>query len=385
MSNETVNGFVADGYEPIKQAFAGNLTERGDVGASFSLWHKGAMVVDIAGGTSGPGGAAYGNDNLQLVFSTTKGATAICVGMCVERGLIDLDAPVARYWPEFAAAGKEAITVAELMSHRAGLPTIDAKLSLPEALEWATVTNHLAAQEPFWTPGTAHGYHALTYGWLAGELVRRTDGRSLGTFFAEEVAGPLGLDFWIGLPESLEARVAPIIPAAPPAPELAAILLQFMGPDTLGGRALSLNGAFALDAAHFTWNRRDVRAAEIPAANGMTNAASLARMYAACIGSVDGVRLLSDGYLERARTTLTSGGDRCLVAETTFGIGFMTSGPFVKMAGPGSFGHAGAGGSLGFAHPERDVAFGYVMNQMQNNLADDPRVTALTDAVLACT
>ena len=383
MSN--VSGFVAEGYEPIRTAFARNLTDRGDVGASFSLWHKGAMVVDIAGGTEGASGGAYSDQSLQLVFSTTKGATAICVGMCVERGLIDLDAPVARYWPEFAAAGKDAITVAELMSHRAGLPTIDAKLSLSEALDWTTITKHLAAQQPFWTPGTTHGYHALTYGWLAGELVRRTDGRSLGTFFADEVAQPLGLDFWIGLPDALEARVAPIIPAAPPSPEIAVMLAAVMGPDTLGGRALGLNGAFALDPKQFTWNRRDVHAAEVPAANGITNAASLARMYAACIGAVDGVRLLSDGYLERARTTLTSGADRCLVAETTFGIGFMTSGPFVKMAGPGSFGHAGAGGSLGFAHSERDIAFGYVMNQMQNNLADDPRVTALTDAVLACT
>ena len=379
-----VSGFVEQGFERVRDAFAGNFDERGDVGASFCLWHDGKPVVDIAGGQREPGGAAYGPDTLQLVFSTTKGATAICVGMCVERGLIDLDAPVATYWPEFAAAGKEHITVETLMSHRAGLPTVDGPTTMAQALDWTTITGLLAAQAPFWAPGTKHGYHALTYGWLAGELVRRVDGRSLGTFFADEVAKPLGLEFFIGLPEALEPRVAPIIPAAPPPPEVAAMMAAMMGPDTLGGRALGLNGAFTLAPGEIAWNRRDVHAAEIPAANGITRASSLARMYAACIGEVDGVRLLSADYVDVARRTRTSGGDACLIAETTFGIGFMTNGPFVRMGGPGSFGHAGAGGSLGFALPEKGLAFGYVMNQMQNNLAEDPRVAALTDAALAC-
>jgi CubicO group peptidase (beta-lactamase class C family) len=317
---------------------------------------------------------------LQLVFSTTKGAVAICVGICVERGLIDLDAPVAGYWPEFAACGKEAISVAELLSHRAGLPSIDAKLSLAEGLDWATVTKHLAAQAPYWEPGTAHGYHAMTFGWLAGELVRRVDGRPIGTFLREEVATPLGIEFYIGLPEQLESRVSPVIYSPPPpTPEAAAMMAQVFGPDTIGGKALLLNGAF--DGEVF--NRRDVHAAEIPATNGITTASSLAKMYAACVGPIDGVRLLSPAYVDRARATLAGGPDRCLVVDTSFGIGFMTHAAFSPLLGPGSFGHPGAGGSVGVALPESELAFGYVMNQMQMNLAGDERVTALTDALLA--
>ncbi len=381
-----IQGSVAPGFEPVMVAFEENMASRGEVGAAVSVWHRGREVVTVAGGVMTPGGAPYGPDTLQLVFSTTKGAAAVCVGMCVDRGLLDLDAPVARYWPEFAAAGKEDVTVAELMSHRVGLTSIDAKLSLADALDWATVTKHLAAQAPYWEPGTAHGYHGLTYGWLAGELVRRVDGRSVGTFLRDEVATPLGIEFYIGLPASLEPRVAPVITAPPPStPEVAAMLAQVFGPDTFGGSALSLNGAFAAASpSDSVFNRRDVHAAEVPAANGITTASSLAKMYAACVGQIDGTRLLSPTYVDRARVTLTSGPDRCLVADTTFGIGFMTHGTFSPLLGPGSFGHPGAGGSVGAALPDKELAFGYVMNQMYMNLAGDDRVAALTDALLTC-
>jgi CubicO group peptidase (beta-lactamase class C family) len=159
---------------------------------------------------------------------------------------------------------------------------------------------------------------------------------------------------------------------------------QFIGPATLGGRALSLNGTFTADDTDPVWNRRELHAAEVPAANGITDASSLAKMYAACVGEVDGVRLLSADYVDRARTTLASGADQCLLADTRFGIGFMTNGPFGTLLGPGSFGHPGAGGSLGAAHPAHEIGFGYIMNQMQMNLADDPRLSALTNAVLSC-
>jgi CubicO group peptidase (beta-lactamase class C family) len=318
------------------------------------------------------------------VFSTTKGATAICVGILVDRGLIDYEAAVAEYWPEFAANGKAAVTVAEVMSHRAGLPVVDTTLSMADVLAWDPIVEALAAQAPVWEPGTAHGYHALTYGYLAGELVRRVSGKPIGEFFASEVATPLGLDFWIGLPEARESRVSPIIPSPPPPPELAEMMEALTGPDTLAGRALSLNGAFAITEEDFVFNRREIHAAEIPAANGITNARSLARMYAACIGEVDGVRLLTPAIVDRARTRLTSETDRCLQVETAFGLGFMTSGAFAPLGGPGSFGHTGAGGSVGFAQPEKGLAFGYVMNQMEANLAGDSRVAALTEALHSC-
>ena len=385
-NTKTVHGQVAKGFEPIRDAFASNI-EQHEVGAAVCVYKHGTKVVDLWGGSFDAAGTApYNSDTLQLVFSTTKGITAMCLAICVDRGLLDYDRPVADYWPEFAAAGKGAVTVAELVSHRAGLPFTEPAITIEDCLAWDPVCAALAKQAPMWEPGSAHGYHALTYGWLAGELVRRVDGRPIGQFVAEELAGPLGVEFWIGLPESQEQRVSPLIASPALAPEAKALADMFMGPETLGGKALSNNGAFgSLDSADSKFNSRAVHAAAIPAANGITNARSLAKLYAACIGDVDGVaRRIAPATLDRATTTVTSGADRCLLIETTFGMGFMTSGPLTAMLGPGSFGHAGAGGSLAFGHPKRGIGFGYVMNQMDNNLAGDPRVLALLAALERC-
>ena len=379
----TIVGRVEPGFEPVRDAFEKNFEETIEVGASVSVYVAGRCMVDLTGGWRDRNRTeVYGPDRLQLVFSTTKGVTAICLAVLAARGQLDYDAPVSQYWPEFAAAGKGAITVAELISHRGGLPTVDANPSLDACLHWPTITGLLADQAPLWEPGSAHGYHALTYGWLAGELVRRIDGRNIGRFVQEELAGPLGLDLWIGLPEPIEGRVANVLPPDPLAPEMQALFDAVMGPATLGGRALSLNGAFAAaDGAISSdvWNGRAVRAAEIPAANGITNARSLARLYAAV---VDG--FVPGAVLDRATETVSSGPDQCLVVETTFGMGFMTSGDFTPMAGPGSFGHAGAGGSLAFGYPAKKLGFGYAMNQMDGNLAGDPRADNLVQAVLGC-
>jgi CubicO group peptidase (beta-lactamase class C family) len=259
-----------------------------------------------------------------------------------------------------------------------------------EALAWTPIVERIAAQAPLWEPGTGHGYHALTYGWLAGELVRRVDpaGRTLGGFVADEIVAAVGggAELWIGLPEAQQGRVSAINPSPPPSdPALLALMEQMMGPDTLGGRALNLNGAFALGTDGFTWNLPEVRAAEVPGANAVTNAASLARIYAATIGEVDGVRLLDDATVARATACVTPEGeaDLCLHMPTTFGMGFMVRGAFTPMAGPGCFGHPGAGGSLAFADPNRGLAFGYVMNQMASNLAGDLRAQRLLDAAAA--
>jgi len=388
-----IQGTVAPGWEPVRAAFVTNLSETEEVGAGVAVYHRGRNVVDLTGGRfeDTAGSAPYSTDTLQLVFSTTKGITAIAVAICVDRGLIDYDAPVARYWPEFAANGKGDITVGQLLSHQAGLYTIDGSPSLAQVLDWTWITERLAEQAPLWAPGTAHGYHAVTYGWLAGELVRRVDPghRSLGTFVTDEIVARLGVEFWIGLPEELESRVSPIIPATPPDdPALIALAEQFMGPNTSGGRALSVSGAFSdtggIDGLVF--NSRAVHAAEIPAANGITNAASLARIYAATIGEVDGVRLVQPATVERMRTTVTPAGeaDMCLIMPTTFGMGFMTYGMFSPYAGPGSFGHPGAGGSVAFAQPERELSVGYTMNRMAQNLAADARAQRLSEAAAAC-
>src|SRR4051812_38477305 len=214
MTNHEVQGDVASGWEGVSAVLGASLERGDDTGASVCAYHRGVAVVDIAGGTFTRDGGAYDRSTLQLVFSTTKGITAIAVGICAGRGLIDYDAPVTTYWPEFAAAGKGEATVAQLLSHQLGLVTVEG-LTLAQALDWDTITTALAATAPEWPIGSGHGYHALTYGWLAGELVPRVDGRSLGTFVADEIAKPLGVDLWIGLPESEEIRVSPLIRDAP--------------------------------------------------------------------------------------------------------------------------------------------------------------------------
>lgn len=388
-----IQGRVEPGWEGVREAFAANFAGGDDVGAGVAVFHRGRCVVDLTGGSFDGSDRPYDDSALQLVFSTTKGITATAVAICAQRGLIDYDAPVARYWPEFAARGKGTVTVAQLLSHQAGLVTVDGAITLAEALDLPTITSRLADTAPLWPLGEGHGYHALTYGWLAGELVRRVDpaGRTLGAFVADEIVGALGgaaagVELWIGLPESMEPRVAPLLGAPLSTddldPAVKAMMDQFLGPDTLGGKALSLNGAFAGEG---TFNRRDVHATEIGAANGITNARSLAHVYAATIGEVNGVRLLDPAVMERARTTITPGGegDKCLIMPTTFGLGYMTHGMFTPYAGPGSFGHPGAGGSVAFANPELELGFGYVMNKMASNLAGDLRAARLIDAAKA--
>jgi len=387
MQEDQVQGWCAPGWEGMRDAFARNFTEHGDVGAGTSVVHDGRVVVDLWGGT-------YRPDTLQLVFSTTKGWTAALANLLIERGQLDVDAPVASYWPAFAAEGKGRIPVRWLLTHQAGLAYPNEACTLDDVLGWDGVVAKLARSHPLWEPGTAHGYHAVTYGFLVGEVLRRITGRTVGELLAEEIAGPLGLDMWIGLPEEQEHRVEPLVggitPDIPPDSDPAhrELLDQIMGPDTLLGRALSCNGG--LVGAHGegnVFNTRAVHAAEIPAANGITDARSLARFYAALVGDVEADerhpasgRLLAPATVDAAATRQTSGNDLVLFFETTFGLGFMTSSPFAPYGGPRSFGHAGAGGSVGFADPENGIGFGYVMSAMQANLSGDPRTRTLVKA-----
>ncbi|NND74954.1 MAG: beta-lactamase family protein [Ilumatobacter sp.] len=382
-----INGTVADGYGAVADTFERNFAEHGELGAAFSVYVDGEMKADLwAGVADKQTGAEWNADTLQLVFSTTKGAAAICVARLAQAGAIDYEAPVASYWPDFAEAGKETITVGQMMSHQGGLPYVDAPLTLADIVAVDPVVAALEAQAPVWEPGTQHGYHALTYGWLAGELVRRVDGRTLGTYFAEEVAAPLGLDFWIGLPEQEESRVSRLETAPPVSdPEMLALMMAVMGPGTNGFKALTMNGAvMALDPVDNPFNSREVHATEMPAANGITTARSLARMYGATVADVDGVRLLASDTVEETRAERVNGPDACLVANSRFGYGFMLDGELTPLLSGASFGHAGAGGSLGYADPEAKVGYGYVMNQMANGIAGDPRTIALNEAVRAC-
>jgi CubicO group peptidase (beta-lactamase class C family) len=382
----TISGWTASGFEGVRDAFAANFERGLEVGAAFSAYHRGRPVVDLWGGIADQAtGRPWDEDAMALVFSTTKGATAICANRLADERRLDIEGPVAALWPEFAAAGKAGVTVAHLLSHQAGLAWVDDPPTLDEALTWAPMIHALERQAPAWEPGTAHGYHAVTYGYLVGEVVRRVVGTSIGTYFHDELAHPLGLDFWIGLPEDLESRVAPLVGSisgsgATVDAATRAAIDQIMGPDTMLGKALTAGGVFR-DVDGGLWNERRIRAAEIPAAGGVADARSLARMYAACIGEIDGIRLIGPEQLARATTPRTHGPDIVILdLDLQFGLGFFVPSSLLQLGGPRSFGHFGAGGSMGWADPEAELAFGYVMNRMDLGLAGDVRSYRLVNA-----
>jgi CubicO group peptidase (beta-lactamase class C family) len=374
-----VNGTVERGFEAVREAFAYNFENLGDVGAACCVHLNGRIVVDLWGGTQTPGGSdPYTADALQLVASTSKGVVSVAAHMLAQEGKLDFDAPVTRYWPEFGAEGKDDMPVRWLFSHRAGLPAVDRPLTLPDVYAWDPVVDALAAQKPYWVPGTAHGYHVGTFGWLTGEIVKRIAGKSVGRYVAERITAPLGLDLWIGLPPAQNQRVVPLIPSPPPSGPPDVFTARLLDPATLLHKAfvnpMILPGTF---------NEPAFWAAEIPAANGITTARSLSRLYAACIGEIDGRRLLRSDTLQRAMVEQSTGSDLVLGYETRYGTGFQLSFPFRPMAGEGSFGHYGMGGSVAFAHPERGFSFAYVMNQMQPSGGADPRTRGLVDALEA--
>jgi CubicO group peptidase (beta-lactamase class C family) len=340
-------------------------------------------VIDLWGGhADAEHHRPWASDTLVSVASTTKGFAAACLARLADEGRLDPDAPVARYWPEFAQAGKQAIPVRWLLCHRAGLPAIRAPLP-PEALyDWARMTRELAAEAPFWEPGAQHGYHALTFGHLVGEVLRRIDGRSLGHYLCDEIARPLGLDFHIGVPEHDEARCAEIVAGDAARGRANKLYARMRDRDSLLGMVFG-NPPRRRDTVNTTAWRR----AEIPAANGHGTAHAIARFYGALArgGELDGVRVLSREALVRATQEQAYGPDAVLVGlHTRFGLGFMLAHRGLPLGtSPRAFGHPGMGGSLGFADPDARLGFAYVTNRMQSGLAGDARGFALVSAVYA--
>jgi CubicO group peptidase (beta-lactamase class C family) len=373
--NAVVNGVVEPEFEAVLDAFAGNFDRHDEVGAACAVYVDGRLVVDLWGGRADPTtDTAWREDTLALVYSCTKGMSATCANLLIERGLLDPDATVAKYWPEFAANGKDTITVRQVLSHQAGLAVIEGDLTLEECLSWFPVVEAIAKQAPIWEPGTAHGYHMRAFGWLVGELVRRITGRTIGTFWRDEVAAPLDLSFWIGLPEELEPRVAQLVP---PKADLRAFFAS-LGDDVLLGRATTgPSGHFAYDDM---WNRRALHACELPSSNGIGDARSLARLYASLIGTVDGVRTLQPKTVEAATRVQVRGPDKVILTDTAFGLGYMLPPSLNPRCRPDAFGHAGAGGSLAFADPKAGFAFAYVMNDLRFDLRGDPRSESLVEA-----
>lgn len=364
-------------FAGVREAFAANFTAGREVGASFAATIDGRLVVDLWGGwADATRSRRWTRDTIVNVFSTTKAMTAVCAHLLADRGQLDFDAPVARYWPEFAQAGKSELPVRYLLSHQAGLAAIRKPLPARAFYDWQQMTSALAAESPWWPPGSASGYHALTYGYLVGEVVRRISGQSLGTFFRTEVARGLGADFHIGLAASEDRRVAEMIP--PSADEIAAAGAA-PDPESLLGKVMA-NPRMTPEIA----NERAWRAAEIPAANGHGNARSVARVMAAlaCGGTLDGVQLVRPETIARAIEEQSYGRDLVLGLPMRWGLGFMLTTPDLPLGpNPRIFGHGGWGGSLGGADLDARVSWAYVMNRMSPGTTGDLRAAALIGAL----
>jgi CubicO group peptidase (beta-lactamase class C family) len=373
-------GWCDPRFAALREAFAVNFAERGETGAAVCLSVRGTTVADLWGGVAGSG--PWQRDTLVNVFSVGKGLIAACAAQLIGRRRLDPDAPVARYWPEFGAAGKGAITLRQLLSHQAGLPALRAPLPRGSVLDWRLMVTELAAEQPWWPPGSGHGYHVNTFGFLAGEVIRRVTGTTVGAMLRDEIAGPLGADVHIGLPAAEHSRVADfdwpdpeaVIPpqAAALPPDLLMIRNAYANPADLSGMGVVNTPAW--------------RCAEVPSANAHASAAGIARVYAALAagGAVDGVRVIDPGALADAVTQQVNGEDLVLRRPSRFGLGFQLTQP-ERPLGPGlaGFGHFGAGGSVGFCDPDTGVAFGYVTSQMGPRW-QNPRNRALINAIFTC-
>jgi len=370
-------------FEAVREAFAALFDNPQERGAALCIQIGGETVVDLWAGTADKDGAqAWHSDTILNLFSCTKTFTAVTALQLVAEGKLALDVPVAQYWPEFAAAGKQSITLRHLLSHQAGLPALRDLLP-PEALyDWPRMTAALAAETPWWSPGTGHGYAAITYGWLVGELLRRADHRGPGESIMARVARPLGLDFHVGLPDEEFHRVAHIARGkGNVGDEAAQRLLQvtMREPEAMATRAFT-NPPSVLTST----NKPEWRRMEQPAANGHGNARSLAGFYA---GLLDG-SLLEPELLAELTREHSLGMDKTLMTPTRFGLGCMLDQPKVANAtfglGAGAFGHPGAGGSVGFADPEHDVALGFAVNTLGPYVLMDPRAQHLVRVLRAC-
>ncbi len=386
-----IHGQTDKRFERVREAFASGFERGVELGASLAIEIDGKRVVDLwAGSADRHSSSPWQADTLVNVYSTTKGITALCAHRLVDEGRLDLDAPVVKYWPEFGQAGKDRIPVRQLLNHRAGLPALRTIRPGEALFDWNTMTAALAAETPWWTPGEKHGYHAVTFGWLVGELIRRVTGKSVGTYLREEVAGPLGADFHIGLGPELQARAARLTQMKPSEvtpeyktgqPNIVEVIMK--DPAGVTSRAFANPPTMAKPGVA---NTPEWRAAEIPAANGHASARGLAALYsAAATGKTVGGRpFLSAASLMECHTEGSHGTDEVLKISSRFGSGFMLCQDFKGGSfspNPRSFGHPGAGGSLGYADLDAKIGFGYVMNRMGVSLIIDPRPQLITQAL----
>lgn len=419
----TVGGWVDPGFERVRDEFESNLESRGELGAAFCVYRHGRPIIDLWGGVADPRiGRPWNEDTITIIYSATKAITAICSLMLIDEGTIELDAPVAKYWPEFAANGKSEITIRQVLSHRAGIPCFDRVVTVDDMARWDPIVEQIAALAPIWEPGTCHGYHTITFGWILGEVIRRVTGMTPGKFLRNRIAPQLGLDMWIGLPEEEESRYAPVVAPveAEPYPDegYMEFIRQARALVPVSGRALLLAEktmnklmesslrrpveralAWTLQRRKLTltqksfvavlvsnndMNSRKVHALEMPAGNGICTARSLARLYASLVGEVEGIRLISDDLLKEVITPASSGADRIVLFDSVFGLGFMLPGGLIFDGWKRrTFGHPGMGGSLGFADVDEGLSVGYILNGLVPRPRGE-RLAALVEALYRC-
>lgn len=390
-----LHGHADDGWGKVADVLRENFELGHEIGAGLCIYADGKPVIDVWGGVAdGRTGRPWAEDTVVVVFSCAKGATALCANMLVERGELDLDAPVTSYWPEFGAAGKDRMPVRWLLTHQAALHVVDRVLSFADLCAWEPLVRALEEQAPSFPPGGEHIYHAITYGHLVGEVIRRITAKTVGQFFDEQIAQPLGLRSRIGVPLDADIDIAHVTPGPPPPPEFEEAIAGLEGPEAWWVRSLTLGQALPLalvtdDGGGL--NAREALTAEIPGGNLVSDARSLARMYAATIGIVDGVRLLQPQTVQAATTRQTTSafgmppGSEELALH--FGIGFQVPSASAPLLGPGSFGHDGASGAVALANPDAGVTVGYVRNNMwgiRGTAGEDPRRPVLLDAIRAC-
>ena len=387
VGNNVLHGLVDEKFEPLLTAFAANFSERDEQGASVCLNVEGETVVDLWGGSLGLRQDGYWEeDSISIVHSVTKGAVALCAHLLIDEGKLALEAKVTDYWPEFGQAGKEDVTVAMMLNHQAGLPALREKLKEGAFHDWDYMVAVLAAEAPFWLPGSRHGYHMSTYGWTVGELVRRVSGLSLGEFFRTHIAEPLDIDFHIGLPDSEHHRVAHMIGWAPKRGDPVPSFTDALRNDRSSVQYLALlnNGKYRTDSP-------ESYRAQYGAGGGVTNARGIAGMYNPLANG--GGDVLDEGLIALMLAPSSEGKDFTLVSPTRFSLGFMLSmdnrhrhaGALETMViGEHAFGHAGAGGSVGFADTECHLGFGYSMNKMGPGILLNERGQSLVDTAYRC-
>lgn len=382
-----VSGFVAPGFEAVREAFVTSFEGKPDMGAALAVRHDGRTVADLWGGVADERtGRAWVEDTPSVVFSCTKGLSALLAARLVQEGRLDYAARVSTYWPEFAVAGKSDVRVSDLLSHRSGLSAPRADLTIEQIIDWDQVVAALAAQEPLWNPGTGYAYHAITHGWLIGEVIRRITGLTVGQYFDELVATPLGVDAWIGIPPEYQSGVAHM--------QVGATLAQLTrqqeaarvpGVVDWGERAMTLGGALApeLITEDGGFNDARVQAAEIPGAGGIATARALATIWSATVTETDGVRLLDSATVDIATRVQTEGKPVWDVPGPwpRWGMGFQLDSEPRRYTSAAGFGHDGAGGQSAFADPDLRLGFAFLTNQME--AIDDHRATRIIDAVRA--